>query len=596
MFQSKYFVNSQSSIITDSLTGQCLINENILYYPQYNFIINKQHLSNPNKVRLVCGGGSGHEPAHSGYVCNNILTCAVCGDIFSSPSCANIIKAIEKIYCDAGVIIIVKNYTGDVINFSLACELFKSQNKKVEMIIVDDDISLQNLNTCDNTNQQQTFNKRRGLCGTVLLYKVLGYLANQGKTFEDILNVAKEIIPSLYTVGVSLTTCIPPYTSITSDDVIPQNEYELGLGIHGEKGKERHTYTTVNDVIQTMFTECFEKNICKDVYANMKNVVIIVNNLGALTPIEMNIIIKAVFDYGINKFNILRIIHGNLMTSLDMKGFSLTLCNLNQINNIDINDIMLKGIDDPIIETPSLYWSVIKEPKCVYENVIQKRNESVVYDDIVNKNEIDIKEDTSLTRKILNEMFVYLKTKVDYLNNLDKKVGDGDIGTGVLNAILKAEGSMKYLNFKSNLNNSLKQIAEDIGSGYGGTSGPLYMSFLLRGSDFIKSNESDNNVNDFMTAFNEGAKMIMKVGKANVGDRTMVDYLIPLSNAMLNGINTIEDIKEVFNKKRTELLETVKNMKSKRGRSSYLEGKEIGLDEPGCVLCDLWLSFIFDKL
>ena len=258
MFQSKYFVNSQSSIITDSLTGQCLVNENILYYPQYNFIINKQHLSNPNKVRLVCGGGSGHEPAHSGYVCNNMLTCAVCGDIFSSPSCANIIKAIEKIYCDAGVIIIVKNYTGDVSNFSLACELFKSKNKKVEMIIVDDDISLQNLNTCDNTNQQQTFNKRRGLCGTVLLYKVLGYLSTQGKTFEDILSVAKAIIPSLYTVGVSLTTCIPPFTSITSDDVIPQNEYELGLGIHGEKGKERHTYTTVNDVIQTMFTECFE--------------------------------------------------------------------------------------------------------------------------------------------------------------------------------------------------------------------------------------------------------------------------------------------------------------------------------------------------
>jgi dihydroxyacetone kinase len=525
-----------------------------------------------------------------------MLTCAVCGDIFSSPSCANIIKAIEKIYCDAGVIIIVKNYTGDVINFSLACELFKSQNKKVEMIIVDDDISLQNLNTCDNTNQQQTFNKRRGLCGTVLLYKVLGYLSTQGKTFEDILTAAKAIIPSLYTVGVSLTTCIPPFTSITSDDVIPQNEYELGLGIHGEKGKERHTYTTVNDVIQAMFTECFEKNICKDVYANMKNVVIIVNNLGALTPIEMNIIIKAVFDYGINKFNILRIIHGNLMTSLDMKGFSLTLCNLNQINNIDIHELMLKGIDDPIIETPSLYWSVIKDPKCVYENVVQKRNESVVYDDIVNKNEVDIKEDTSLTRKILNEMFVYLKTKVDYLNNLDKKVGDGDIGTGVLNAILKAESSMKYLNFKSNLNNSLKQIAEDIGSGFGGTSGPLYMSFLLRGSNFIKNNESDNSVNDFMTALNEGAKMIMKVGKANVGDRTMVDYLIPLSEAMLNNVNTIEDVKEVFNKKRIELLETVKNMKSKRGRSSYLEGKEIGMDEPGCVLCDLWLGFIFDKL
>ena len=112
---SKYFINSKDSIIKDSLTGQCMTNENLVYYPEYNFIYDKSILET-NQVRLICGGGSGHEPAHGGFVLEGMLTCAVNGEIFSSPSCASIIKAINEIYSESGVIIIVKNYTGDIIN------------------------------------------------------------------------------------------------------------------------------------------------------------------------------------------------------------------------------------------------------------------------------------------------------------------------------------------------------------------------------------------------------------------------------------------------------------------------------------------------
>ena len=216
---SKYFLNSKDSIIKESLTGQCITNENIIYFPEYNFIYDKSILKT-NQVRLVCGGGSGHEPAHGGFVLEGMLTCAVCGNIFSSPSCASIIKAINEIYSDSGVIIIVKNYTGDIINFSLACELFKSQNKKVEMIIVDDDISLINQNENKEEDKDFIFNKRRGLCGTVLLYKILGNLAKNYYLFEEILEFAKNIIPSLYTCGVSLTTCILPFTSVDKKDIM----------------------------------------------------------------------------------------------------------------------------------------------------------------------------------------------------------------------------------------------------------------------------------------------------------------------------------------------------------------------------------------
>ena len=230
---------------------------NIIYYPEYNFIYDKSILET-NQVRLVCGGGNGHEPAHGGFVLEGMFTCAICGDIFWSPSCSSIIKAINEINSDSGVIVVVKNCTGDIINFGMVCELFKSQKKKVEMIIVDDDISLINQN---EKNENLGFNKRRGLCGTVLLYKILGSLAKQYYSFEDILNFAKNIIPALYTCGVSMTTCIQPFSSVDKNDVMKTSEYEIGLGIHGEQGKERHEFKSTEEIIKNIFDFCFSKNI-----------------------------------------------------------------------------------------------------------------------------------------------------------------------------------------------------------------------------------------------------------------------------------------------------------------------------------------------
>ncbi len=174
-------------------------------------------------------------------------------------------------------------------------------------------------------------------------------------------------------------------------------------------------------------------------------------------------------------------------------------------------------------------------------------------------------------------------------------MGDGDIGTGMFNAISKSLLNLKYLDFNNDLKNCYKQIAEDIGAGFGGTSGPLYMSFVLCGLQSIENKESENNIKNYLNALKEGSKMIMKVGKAKVGDRTMIDYLVPMSE-MLEKCENIDDLKKVFNDNRLKLLEDIKKLKSKRGRSSYLNGQEVGLDEPGCVLCDFWIKFVIDKL
>ena len=591
---SKYFINSKDSIIQESLTGQCLTNENIVYYPEYNFIYDKSVLQT-NQVRLVCGGGSGHEPAHGGFVLEGMLTCAVCGDIFSSPSCANIIKAINEIYSDSGVIIIVKNYTGDIINFSLACELFKSQNKKVEMIIVDDDISLINQNESKDENNIN-FNKRRGLCGTVLLYKILGNLAKKYYLFEEILNFAKNIIPALYTCGVSLTTCIPPNTFLDKNDIMKISEYELGLGIHGEKGKERLEFKSTNEIIKNIFEKCFSKNILQQTYEKMNDIVIVLSNLGSTTPIEMNIILKSLFDFLYNennskKFNVHSIVYGNIMTSLDMKGFSITLFNLNQNEFLEkYKDKILLSIEEPL--NRECGWNVIKNPKDLYQNRIKK---NIKYDKKEEKKIFNDNNSKSFIFNLLKDLFNYLQTKREELNNLDKKVGDGDIGTGLFNAMTKVLPNLQYLDLDEDFINSIKKIGEDIGAGYGGTSGPLYMSFLLRASDFLEKKFSDNKIKNYINAFKYGTEMISKVGKAQKGDRTMLDYLIPMSD-LFEKVDNLGDLKKVFNDNKDKLLNEVKQLKSKRGRASYYDGKEVGLDEPGCVLVNMWLEYILSKL
>ena len=591
--QGKYFINSKESIIQDSLIGQCLTNDNIVYYPEYNFIYDKSIIKT-NQVRLVCGGGSGHEPAHGGFVLSGMLTCAVCGDIFASPSCANIIKAIEEIYSDSGVIVIVKNYQGDIINFSLACELFKSQNKKVEMIIVDDDISLTNQNEVKDEIRQ--FNKRRGLCGTVLLYKILGALAKQYYTFEEILDYANNIIPSLYTCGVSITTCIPPFTSVDKNDMMKVTEYELGLGIHGEKGKERIELKSTNDIIENIFVNCFGKNIDKSNYDKMKDIVVVINNLGSLTPIEMNIIIKSLFDCLYNekrekKFFVHKIIYGNIMTSLDMKGFSITIFNLNQNEFLEKHkDKILSLIEEPL--SRDCGWNIIKNPNDLYNNKIKenvkyiKKEEKKLYNDENSK---------SYIYNLLKDLFVYLQSKRDELNDLDKKVGDGDIGTGLYHSMTKVLSNLGFLDLEEDFKGSIKKIGEDIGAAFGGTSGPLYMSFLLRASDFLEKKFSDNNIKNFVNALKNGTEMIGKVGKAEKGDRTMLDYLINISE-LFEKVDNVSALKKVFEENDKKLLDNAKSLKCKRGRTSYLDGKEIGLDEPGCVLVSLWLGYIINKI
>ena len=290
----------------------------------------------------------------------------------------------------------------------------------------------------------------------------------------------------------------------------------------------------------------------------MTDIVIVISNLGSLTPIEMNIIIKSLCDYLYNesnekKFNIHKIIFGNIMTSLDMKGFSITILNLNQNEFLEKHkDKILLCIEEPL--NRDIGWNIIKNPKEIYFN---KLEENIKYEQKEEKKIFNDESSKSIIYNILKDLFNFLLTKRDYLNELDRKVGDGDIGTGLYDSSIRVLSTLPYLDLDEDFKNSIKKIGEEIGAGFGGTSGPLYMSFLLRAGDFLEKKFSDNKISNYINTFKYGVEMIAKVGKAKKGNRTMLDYLMNMIELFEKNDN-LEDMKKVFNDNKDTILDEVK--------------------------------------
>jgi len=604
-FKPKFFINKKENIIHESLIGNLYQNKDILFYSDSNILIDKSQLDT-EKVRLICGGGSGHEPSHSGFVMEGMLTAAVCGDIYSSPSYKNIQRAIDLVYSPKGLIILVKNYGGDIINFSLAIELSKAQGKKVEILIVDDDISLSNLNKCqmeDSENEKSNFSQRRGLCGIVYLYKILGSMCKDNFSFEEILQVGKNIIPSLYTLGVSLTSSVTPFSC--KEDMINEISYsecEIGLGIHGEKGKERIKYKTIEELIKYCFINVFEVNMKKEFFDNfisdkrvneLKNINIIINNLGSCTDIEMNIIFyslkKFIDKHYQGKMNVLRYFCGKFMTSLDMRGFSITLCDMDYNEFMKVNkDKILYHIDT---KAKNNIFSSIDFTQNNFDNRIIAE-ENLIKNTFENKN--------SILKNLLYSLCHSLINQCDYLNHLDKEVADGDLGIGIEKGCSIILTNINFLNFEENLKTSFKKIGDFIATNCGGTSGPLIASFLIRGSDFLYEREDLNTKENWISFFNEGTRMMQNLGKAKLNDKTMLDILIPINDLLLEfKINNkenfnIKDLVKTINSSLDQLLENIKKLKSKKGRSSYQGGKEVGKDDPGCILVSIIIRFVIN--
>lgn len=299
----KKLIKEKNNILTDMLEGLALTNDNIEIISET--VVVKKNKKNSG-VALVSGGGSGHEPAHAGYVANGMLDAAVCGEVFTSPTPDKILDAIKAVDTGDGVLLIVKNYAGDVMNFEMAQEMAQMEDIKVERVIVNDDIAVSDVE------------KRRGVAGTVFVHKYAGYLADQGLSLKDIKNKIEAFIPKIKSIGMALTSPMVPTTEKYSFD-IDDNEMEIGIGIHGEKGLHREAIQSVDVIIERLLDELLKE--VKD-----QSLIVMVNGMGGTPLSELSIVAKYLnqqfqeHDIAAKQWFV-----GDYMTSLDMQGFSITV-------------------------------------------------------------------------------------------------------------------------------------------------------------------------------------------------------------------------------------------------------------------------------
>ena len=283
------------------------------------------------KVALVSGGGSGHEPSHGGFVGKGMLDCAVSGAVFTSPTPDQIFEGIKAVATDAGVLCIVKNYTGDVMNFEMAIEMAADEDIKADHVVVNDDVAVE-----DSTWTAG----RRGVAGTVLVHKIAGAKAEEGASLEEVKAVAEKVIANVRTMGMAISPCTVPAAGKPGFE-LPEDEMEIGIGIHGEPGTHRAKIATADEIAKTLLDK-----ILADIDYKNSEVVVLVNGMGATPLMELYIINNFVQDYlaaaGVKVYDTMV---GNYMTSIEMAGFSLTLLKL---------DDELKKLYDAPADTPAL--------------------------------------------------------------------------------------------------------------------------------------------------------------------------------------------------------------------------------------------------
>ncbi len=284
-----------------------------------------------NKVALVSGGGSGHEPAHGGYVGEGMLDCAVAGAVFTSPTPDQIFEGIKAVATKQGTLCIVKNYTGDVMNFEMAIDMAEAEDIKADYVVVNDDVAVKD--SLYTTG-------RRGVAGTILVHKIAGAKAEEGATLPEVKAIAEKVIANVRTMGMAITPCTVPAAGKPGFD-LAEDEMEIGIGIHGEPGTHREKIGTANDISKHLLDK-----ILADIDYKDRESVLLVNGMGGTPLMELYVINDFVQDYLAEKgVKVYDTMVGNYMTSIEMSGFSLTLLRL---------DDELKKLYDAKADTPAL--------------------------------------------------------------------------------------------------------------------------------------------------------------------------------------------------------------------------------------------------
>ena len=581
---SKHLVNKAGDWAKEAIQGYLHVNNAhmVALKEHPNVVVRSDWPSVNDRVALLAGGGSGHEPAHTGFIGHGMLTGVICGDLFASPSTAAILSAIRYVSKPSGVLLIVKNYTGDRLNFGLAAKKAQLEGIDVDWIMVDDDISLEN--TENSTG-------KRGLCGTVFIEKIAGALAEQKKSLKEIKECVEAIITQnrLKTLGVSLSgrVQLPGETYIPSknDDLI-----EVGLGIHGEAGRTKIHLKSSQHLAQLVF----EDYLFKELPSN--DICLMINNLGGLSNLELHVLANDCVNYILNQrsgIKIRRIYTGGFMTSLNMNGFSVTLLSLE--SSVD-NVLSLLDADTSATAWQKNYGVDIGPLK--YTDAPENVKE--------NKLEIDENkffklstENGDLFKNILMKICKDLINMKERLNELDMVCGDGDCGNSlskISETILKDVDEGQF-NFEYP-NQVFLHLSEIFENGGGSLSILLALFFSASVKDFRKTetpvskHDQISWVNLFLNSLESGIKAVQEYGRAKPNQRSIIDplfsvkiYLNDFLNKASDDSTQIEISKLVDNLADISLksAELTAKMAPRVGRASYVDPSLINSPDAGAI-------------
>ena len=511
-------------------------------------------------VAIISGGGSGHEPAHAGYIGTGMLTAAVAGDVFTSPSVDAVLAAVRHAGQAGDVLLIVKNYTGDRLNFGLAAELARHEGIAVESVIVGDDVAL---------GDRVARDRRRGIAGTVLVHKLAGAAAEAGMDLAQVAAIARRAAADVRSMGVGLGHCTLPAVG-KPGFLLGDDEIELGLGIHGEKGASRIKTASADDLVDIVLDA---------ILADLPNpdarpIALLVNGLGGTPPMELAIVMRrALGSLRERGLEVARAWMGNFMTALEMPGFSLSL--------LPVDQERLRLLDAP---TDASAWprsQALRSERPVVATAAAKTDG----DDLP----FVPSPIAGTMHEVVENIAARLIAAEPLLTDLDAKSGDGDLGASMVRGAEAIQGlpSRSYATPDA----LLLAMGGAIRRAIGGSSGPFYATALVRAAATLKGIAAPSEA-DWQRALAAAIDAISELGGAKRGDRTMLDALIP---ALEEWRGQSGDIAAAARAAEEGASGTAK-MHPRMGRASYLSERALGIPDGGAVAVGVWLRAVAEAL
>ena len=566
----KKFINLPETVVEEMLQGLSVLNPGIARLSGHRVMLRTDtEQIHDHQVAVISGGGSGHEPAHAGYIGTGMLSAAVAGEVFTSPSSDSVFAAIKAVSGKPGALLVVKNYTGDRLNFGLAAEMARAEGIPVETVIVDDDVALKGTGQATGA---------RGLAGTVFIHKLVGAAAAEGKSLSETAATGRAAVQALATMGVSFSAGTSPAVGKPSFE-LGDNEMELGLGIHGEPGVKRTRLQSADELTETLLGEILKHGKLGD----EKRVAVMVNNLGATTEMELAIVARHTAPFLESKgFTVERIYAGTFLSSLDMAGISISV--------LGISDEWLRWLD--AATTAPAWPNVLRGRPGRPEDQIATEVRAELS---TPSGKVAQTETGGKTKRAIEAACKALIDAEDELTEMDRVTGDGDLGISMKRAaevVRVAVGSYPLDNVAA----TLKALGRTLQHEMGGSSGPLYGVLFLRCGSVLEKSERTG-LDQWAAALDQGCRAVSELGGAKPGDRTMLDALDPF----------VESLKVAAGKWSREVLltaveaaergaEATARMKPRLGRSSYLGDRVLGHPDPGAKAVAVWLRAAVEAL